>query len=330
MKRGWEWAKRILEKFDLTLERRSRLVSAQKSILTEKENLLSIYEVLIKPHKQEGQYLTECIVFSMDRALQLHALFSSYIEKVTNPPSIHLLYRATTSAHQKAYEETVSLFSHMLASVKRQNSEGAFRDSLLDLLESIRADKMFFLVDDDLFIEDVDISDFAKYETRTFIPSLRMGLHLKRCYTWQTEQSLPQFTPALIQDPDKVCWRWDGGDYDWGYPLSLDGHLFSTEEVLVMAKNTKFNGPNSFEASIHKTFGSLFARRYGVCYRKAKIVNIVCNKVQEEYDNIHGKAHQDVLLEKWNKGLQIDYRKYYGMTNEAVHQELDLDYQTRK
>ena len=157
----------------------------------EREAFAKLYESRIKYVANPCAYPAEGIVFSMDRALQLHALLSSYLEKVTSPVPLHILYHTSTPAHQRAYEELIEIFSDKMSFVK-QSSDNSFQDDLVNLLNSVQAQKTFFLVDDVLFIENLDMNDFTKFDTDKVVPSLRMGLNLKKCYTLQKEQPLPE------------------------------------------------------------------------------------------------------------------------------------------
>ena len=211
----------------------------------------------------------------------------------------------------------------------KQNNDNSFRSDLIELLSSIRSEKIIFLVDDIIFVESLDLNDFSKFNTDIFVPSLRMGLHLKRCYTLQQKQPLPEWISGKIKNADKICWKWETGILDWGYPLSVDGHLFSTQEMITISKLISFNAPNTFEDGLQK-FSKLFLPRLGVCYRKSRIINIPWNMVQKEHPNIHGNINQDFLLDQWQKGFQIDYKKLSGFVNESVHQEVPLAMIQRK
>jgi hypothetical protein len=124
---------------------------------------------------------------------------------------------------------------------------------------------------------------------------------------------------------DLLCWTWQQGMHDWAYPLSVDGHIFSTAEIVALAKHTEFHSPNTFEANLQH-YEAFFNRRLGVCYRKSRMVNIPCNKVQTDNANICGDIHQDELLAKWEQGLRIHYQCLYGMDNKSAHQEIALNY----
>ena len=302
----------LLKPLDLSL--------GQRDLAWARNAATALYESIGKWAEREFTHPVECIIFSKDRALQLHALLSSYYEKVLSPAPVHVLYQASTPAHQAAYDDVQALFSGKDAVFVRQRSEKSFRQDVLDLLKKLQSEKVFFLVDDILFTEDVDLADFAKFNTDLFVPSLRMGENLTTCFTLQKEQPKPQFLTHEAAGPDKMVWRWEQGVYDWNYPLSLDGHLFSRREISVMTDCIVFLAPNSYEANLQR-FRWLYLNRLGVSYRKSKVVNVACNKVQTENDNLCGNVHQDVLLEQWHKGFQMDYRQLYGLTNRSAHQD---------
>jgi len=290
-----------------------------------REDMDALLAAQIRYGRMTCGYPAEGVVFSKDRPMQLHALLSSYFEKVRDPAPLYLIYKALDPRYGKAYAEVIKAFSGRLAGAFPDVS---FRETLISVLDKINAEKIFFLVDDIVFIEDMDFADFAKFDTRFFVPSLRMGNNLRYCYAADKNMPLPKFLPGTIADRDKACWRWGDGSYEWGYPLSVDGHLFTTLEVRVMAQRIDFQAPNSFESGLQR-FKPLFRKRYGVCYLKSKIVNIPCNIVQKEISNRHGNMDPLFLLEKWNSGLQIDYKKLYGAANISAHADLPVTFTKR-
>ena len=306
------------------LLKRFGLILQKKEDEWERDAFAKLYESRITYVAQSGAHPAECIVLSKDRALQLHALLSSYLEKVVSPVPLHILYHTSTPSHQRAYEEVIEIFSGNFSFIK-QDTNNSFRDNLITLLDSVQTEKVFFLVDDVLFIENFDVKDFAKFDTDKKVPSLRMGLNLTRCYTVQKEQPLPELIPCTDREEDKILWKWNHGVYDWSYPLSVDGHFFSTQEIAAMTKLIRFSAPNTYEDQLQK-FRRFFLFRMGVGYKKSKIVNIPCNKVQKENKNLCGNIHQDYLLEQWLKGYQMDYRSLYGFSNISAHQEIPFEF----
>jgi hypothetical protein len=267
------------------------------------------------------------IVFSMDRAMQLDALLGSYRDNVTNAPKLTVIFRATSERHQRAYETVFAEYSDVVLKALRQHTRESFRAMVIAALGDSQADKAFFLVDDDLFIEKLDIGWFSGYATSFAIPTLRLGDNLNRSYTVQSDQRKPAFlncTEATNVDSSVLLsWLWGGGELDWGYPLSVDGHIFLRNEMLAMAQAIKFDSPNTFEAAL-QAFTPAYRWRIGICYEKSRLLNIPYNKVQTDFKNIHGEVHQDEMLQLWNDGFRIDRASYYGMTNVSAHQEMPL------
>ncbi len=267
----------------------------------------------------------ECIIFSKDRALQLHGLLRSFFENVIPKVPVRVLYATSSPDHEKAYADVKEIFSGEGIIFLRQQSAESFRSDLLKELDAIQSDRIFFLVDDIVFIDKVDLGHFCSCDPARYIPTLRMGLNLKLCYTMQQDQPLPHYT----ENNDAIYWRWQDGVLDWGYPLSVDGHIFSTGEMAAMLKMIDFRAPNSLEGNLQR-FQKMFLPRLGIAYRTSKIVNIPCNKVQLENDNIHGREHQDVLLGYWQQGLQLDVGSLFGFVNESAHQNVALQFVARK
>jgi len=307
------------------LKRRSyERLTREKDLLTA---LVRINSTPILRPTQDHR-LVMCIIFSMDRAPQLHALLGSYFEQVKNFVPVYVLYRTSNAQHQKAYDEVFSLFGNQPVSAIQQTSKESFKLQLVSLLESVESEDVFFLTDDDLFIDTVDIFDVVKFETRATIFSLRMGAHLTRSYPVQKEQKLPPFMSGVVEDSDKLCWFWENGEYDWAYPLSVNGHFFSTQEFLALVNHAEFNSPNTLEANLQQ-YAKYFQHRFGICYKRSKILNIPINKVQKDNNNIHGTIHQNYLLEQWRSGMQINYRALYGLPNESAHQEVAVTFLKR-
>ena len=279
--------------------------------------------------KQESRSTIECVVFSKDRALQLHGLLSSMREKACPAVPVHVLYLASSASHQKAYDDVKDIFAKQNMRFIQQKDDYSFKHDLMDILISLTCDVLFFLVDDILFTEPVNLNDILKFDPDAFVPSLRMGQNLTSCYVLQTSQPLPHFLEPPSGESDKIVWQWDKAELDWSYPLSVDGHFFSRREITAMAALVAFRAPNSLEDQL-QIFKPLFEKRYGIGYKKSKIVNIPCNRVQTEINNLSGNIHPDELLAQWQKGYQMDYAKLSGLLNESVHQEMVLPLKRRE
>lgn len=263
------------------------------------------------------------IVFSKDRALQLHALLSSLFANVTPTCKVFVLFRASNQDHAQAYNQVQEIYKNTGVYFY---PEQHFKKDLISLVNRLTVSKLIFLVDDILFVEPVDLEDFIQTDTDQFVASLRMGTHLNFSYTVQQPQPLPPFyKPNLNKIKDKIVWKWQEGALDWHYPLSVDGHLFATEEIKAMLPLLNFKAPNSLEEAM-QILKPYYLHKFGLAYQKAKIINIPCNKVQEENDNIAETVTVDYLLKKWQSGYQIDFAKFLHFQNYSAHQFIPFSF----
>lgn len=289
-----------------------------------------LYRALVTPPPEATALPgAACVILSRNRAIQLHALLRSYRELVRTPAPVHLLYRADTARHRDAYREALAPFDDLLAAVREEDGRTSFKAQVIEILAGLDPPKVFFLMDDDLFIRPVDLADFCRPDPSHYVPTLRLGRNIRRSYALGVDQPLPRMREAEGRPDAKLCWRWADGTGDWAYPLSLDGHLFSTREVLAMARAVDFRGPNTLEARIERDFGRWYRMRLGLAYPTSVLVNIPANRVQDEIPNRHGSQHQDSLLDLWHQGLEIDVARLRGSTPRSAHEALTFDFVPR-
>jgi hypothetical protein len=263
-----------------------------------------------------------CVVFSKDRAPQLDLLLRSVACNAQGMGTLSILYRASNSRHARAYREVLSRHAPVVTASVEQTD---FRAQLVEILDSITHPRMFFLVDDVVFVRPVAFDALCAFPPAV-IPSLRLAPHLDYAYTMRRPMPLPVFSggaPAGMR-----LWRWRDGLLDWNYPLSLDGHIFATDEMRVLAGHCAFGSPNSLENALQQ-FRPVFLPRFGLCFEQSRIVNIPCNRVQNEIDNVHGTLHQDRILELWEQGREIDYEPLRETVNRSAHQELEFRFVDR-
>src|SRR6478672_1092832 len=111
---------RILLRFGFLLIKNKNLQSKNSftenliTMLEDKDNILSI-------------------VFSKDRAMQLHAFLTSYMDNVENKSIVYILYKTSNSSHYKSYQELQKLFKNEdFVFIEEHN----FRTQLLDILKN--------------------------------------------------------------------------------------------------------------------------------------------------------------------------------------------------
>jgi len=258
------------------------------------------------------------VVFSKDRPMQLHALLASYLKAARAKAHVVALHHGSTQDFDDGYQECVHIFAKIPdVSFVRQESISSFRDDLLRILEDLRETRVVFLVDDIVFIRDFDLRDFDAIDLRGTVPSLRLGRNIEYSYMTGRAERLPE---SLKTEGGFLTWNWSGNDVDWAYPLSVDGNVFLTSEMIPLVKCLEFKTPNSFETSL-QGYVDLYENRRGISYPLPRIVNIPSNIVQNDFANRHGGMSTGLLLREWKKGRQIDVEELAGLETNSVHVE---------
>lgn len=284
----------------------------------QKVNLLKYAADGYRP--QLNQKETIGLVFSFNRPVQLFALLESYFQHAKNPTPLVIQYGASNADAKKGYAEVEALMkNNPVTFVEETNCQ----ETLLEILGNTKAGKIFFLVDDILFIRPVDMAQFTAIDPQEYVPSLRLAPHLNYSYTMQ----VPQLPPKLLESDihtGMLTWKWGDETNEWYYPFSVDGHLFDTAEIVMMARSAPFKAPNTFEGLLHG-FRMVAQNRAGLCYLQAVQFNNPCNKVQNENDNVAGLGESlslADLMKRWNAGEKIDTAALANFNNTGTHQEV--------
>ena len=249
------------------------------------------------------------IVFSRDRALQLHALLEGWAACVRGPARLVVLWTASDPAHETSYRELSALWEGRVGFRR----ETAFRADVLHEIESSAATHLFFLTDDGMVLHPFDLSGCLLPGPQSAIFSLTHGLCLDWCFAARRAQRIP-----LLSDAGGGClsWVWKEGEpgTDWSCPLSVDGKFFSRREVLLLLSRLPFRNPNTLEMAL-QVYSPLFARRKGICFPDPALVNVPCNTVQTECVNPDTGHHGvgDLLL-RWRAGERIRSEEFLGLS----------------
>jgi len=294
--------------------------SENQHLLEQRSRLIRELSKLISPEFKSG---LSGLVFSKDRAMQLYAMLETYFKFVENPAPLIIIYHASNELHEKSYKEVGELFPK----IKLVNEQFDFRKTLITELEGIKTANLFFLTDDNIFIRKINFKYASSLDTSQFTLSLRHSPRLKYNYTTGAKQKPPEFI-NLQNQLELVKFNWFEQKYHWSDPWSVDGHVYSTSEILVLSQISDFKAPNTYESEL-KTFGHLMIKRPGLCYDKSIILNLPINRVQEEFLNKSGNISVQFLLDKWNKGYKINTSIYENSVPESTHEEHSVSFQKR-
>ena len=266
----------------------------------------------------------DTVIFSLNRAMQLEVLLKS-IEKhdIGKSLNVSILYSFSTHGYQKAYaklknkypqfnwlEETIykppklnvdfdlfywhNLYWWLKYKYLRKNKSN-FKQKLIEILTENDGEFAMFLTDDSLFYRNIEIPDLQPNS----VFGLRHGTHLVGGKYNTTETGIEW----NIYENDKTT--------DWGYPFSVDGHIYSKEALLKITGKIIFNNPNAMEGNIacylqeKQLFSQIKANQHSC------LLGFELNRVQSVAENHHLGISQEKLNYYFLDGyhLQIQFNR---------------------
>jgi hypothetical protein len=254
------------------------------------------------------------IVFSKDRACQLELFLRSFNHLVKNADryDIKVLYTYSTDAFKQGYDKLMGMATPNVTFVK----ETSFKQDMIRLIYPDNPHTVFF-VDDNVFKEDFDFydwqMDFLDWDERIACRSLRLHPNLTFCYPTQKPMKKPVFG-------DKNIFEWTNAEGDFGYPMSQDGHIFRTKDILPFHVELDYTGPNTLEGQlVHKRH--LMGKNM-ICYDRSPVMNNPINKVQSVNNNVCGTITAERLNEEFLGGHIIELGMFIAFVNRSCHQEM--------
>jgi len=254
------------------------------------------------------------IIFSKDRGCQLELLLRSMKLhfKEWDKYKINVLYTFSNYLFGKGYDLTRELHPEINYVLEKN-----FKSDLLSLMDKSKKFSMFF-VDDIIFKEDFSIEDekvkMLENDKNILCLSLRLHPRLLYCYPARVKMTSPS--------PDKNNkFNWIGKTGDYGYPMSLDAHIFRTNEILYRFEHLNYSNPNTLESNLA---AMPIKKPFMLMYEKSVIVNNPVNKVQNFNQNVHGNISAEYINEEYLKGKKISLENSKGLENISCHQEIDI------
>jgi hypothetical protein len=245
------------------------------------------------------------VIFSRNRACQLHALLRSIKDHLTLPwGEISVLYRFDGGDFRKGYERLQETKVIEPVSWVRESS---FRKDLMDIL--VRSDRypfLMFLVDDDIVFKPADDTSIleAFSAEHLFVST--------RCSVQYAKGVLPGF---LKSNPYREWfWNYDPDQYTgWNYPFSLDGNIYDRGHLLGLLSRVRFKAPNSLERVLHENRFDphVLSRPKALATREAVVFSNPLNKVQTEWETWHGNVSARECNNRFLRGFVMDPRPFY-------------------
>ncbi len=254
-----------------------------------------------------------CVVFSLDRAMQLDAFLTSvrvHVGGLYDPLTV--LFRASTRRFAEAY------------SILRREHRGVewieerdFRENLLALVEP--RGMIVFHTDDDIFFARVEPFELL-HEEVCF--SLRLGLNIGYSYSLDVPERLR--CPSVRHD--RVSWDWRAQAVgSFSYPLALNGHVLRADETRLLIEKIEFSDPNDLESQLNVQ--SETARSRMASFTSSCVVSVPANIVTRTFRNRHGGLHTpDELNQRFLAGERIapELMAFNAVT--SCHEEIPFAY----
>ena len=271
------------------------------------------------PSPQRGERLN-IVIFSKDRACQLELLLRSikiYVD-LSEQIRISVLYTASNAEFDRGYRQLKPMFPGVAFHDERTGPRD-FKFKTLCLARTA-IPYLMFLVDDDVFKNPFSLADeeFRAFERSSdqVCLSLRLGKHISYCYSMDLPTPPPPFLSEWV-------WEWRGLAGDWGYPMSLDGHVFRTADILPLLNSRHYTNPNTLESALadrplHKLKMS--------CYEQSRVLNLPVNRVKSVFANRSGNVEQAELNAIFLAKGRIRLEPFDGYVNSSPHQELALEF----
>ena len=203
----------------------------------------------VEPNTKKTMLLN-VIIFSKDRAMQLHLLLESILLNFNvEDYKLNILYKASNDEYNRGYNTIRDLYPQF-----NYKKEESFKTDLLSLFND--SEYTVFLTDDDIIYQSFKLNNDELHNifeiSNSSCFSLRLGLNTTNCYTMQKLNKLESYkTHSFYHDTDLIepviSWKVGDGTNDYAYPMSLDGHIFKTEYIKNLCEILEYSNPNLFE-----------------------------------------------------------------------------------
>lgn len=261
------------------------------------------------------------IIFSKDRASQLCLLLESIKKNAPDIFTISVLYKASTPAFDEGYNKLI--IDQIIPDII-WIQETDFKKHTVFLLHSNEKLSCFF-TDDDIIFKPIDLKtiESSMEDEEIFCFSLRLGKNVNKCYTMNCDNVVM----PLVEDNKTMVWDWTKHYMDFGYPLSVDGHIFRTKDILQLTKSVNFFNPNTFEGNLQ--IFDTYPREKMASFIHNVLVNTPNNIVNDTHPNRKGESYgvdAKELNDKFLAGEIIDLDKMDFSNIVGCHQEIEYKY----
>jgi hypothetical protein len=279
------------------------------------------------------------VIFSKNRAAQLEALLRSFYENCEDDLSQHkisVIFAFDGDMWQGYRKLQFSLKNKKNIKWIPQQATDNFGILLLSCLDH-QQEMTMFLVDDILFkkkfsFEKDGVFKALKTSNKVLTASLRLYPGINFCYPTHQLHPVPNYSTVYFENQEVGLVDWtQNTTNDWGYPMSLDGNVFRTNDIYPLLSTLNYKNPNSLEGFLASFAMQCFGNEKPlVAFYKdnSVLVNIPANMVQEEVktNRFVLTLPIDVCQEKFMNGEVIDIAPLQNILNHSPHIDYNLQF----
>lgn len=262
---------------------------------------------------------TKLLIWSKDRACQLHLLLESLEVLSGESFDIEVIYKASSSLFEDAYSKVAYRFK----TVSFVKETDFYENTVASLKCNHR--NFAFSTDDTVCIRPFSLKGLSLNEGEVF--SLRLGLNtiVQDMYRGAVQPPLNRYKNGIFNNIPTV--EWNPLDYhpnnNYGYPTGLDLHVFNREKMcaLLCPKNV-FKTTNQLETYLFRHrhhFSSIKS------FKESVAVNIPFNNMSGITTSgvYYGRSVEE-LNKMYLAGLKIDLSSIMSNKFVGCHQEVDF------
>lgn len=267
------------------------------------------------------------IILSKDRAAQCQLIIESILLNLDWFDNISVVYTTSNDEYERGYEICKNKFPS-ITFIKQDN----YKDDIMSLVNESYNYTTFF-TDDDIVYQNrngdkSDVLDILESDNIGCF-SLRLGLNTT---IQDPYNNIPTICPKeLFGFEDMIFWDWKSvpNYMNFGYPCSVDGHIFRTGQLKEILLQCNFNNPNQQEIAMNNLRNCVPSMM--ASFKHSCVVNTPINRVQETCSNRNGETfgkNVKDINDNYVSGNYLDFNSIDFSAIVGCHQELDIKWNT--
>lgn len=233
----------------------------------------------------------DCLIFSKDRALQLHGLLQTI--HLAPYDEVGVLWTASTERFRKGYERV---------RWPLMGEQDSFELQVRRFVNGGLSEYVVFHTDDDLFFRRPP----APMPLIPGVVSLRLGLNTVECF--MNGETNGTYGGSIISG-DWRYWDWTLAVNDDAYPLSLNGHIIRRADLAdLLDADLRFDNPTQLEIALASRADRL-GHNLIAAPRESCVVSVPWNRVTTGTWNPISddpELSAEALNERWLDGEVLD------------------------